>query len=138
MGEKVIRFKMGTKGKTWKLSEENKLKMSKIIKEKYAEGTEMGFKKGNTIWRGREHTEESKEKISKKLNKGGYTNWQGYKIIQDKRKDTREHRKIWEEHNGPIPKGYVIHHIDEDKLNNNIDNLAIMSRSEHAKHHHGK
>jgi len=31
----------------------------------------------------------------------------------------------------------VVHHIDGDKLNNNIENLEIMTMSEHTKHHHG-
>ena len=29
----------------------------------------------------------------------------------------------------------VVHHIDENKLNNKSNNLEIMSRSEHGKHH---
>ena len=31
-----------------------------------------------------------------------------------------------------IPEGYVVHHIDEDKLNNSIDNLEMMTRSDHS------
>lgn len=45
------------------------------------------------------------------------------------------HRKVWECYNGPIPEGYDIHHKDGDKSNNNIDNLELLSHSEHAKHH---
>ena len=29
----------------------------------------------------------------------------------------------------------VVHHKDENKLNNNIENLQLMTRSDHAKHH---
>lgn len=31
--------------------------------------------------------------------------------------------------------GCVVHHIDENKYNNNASNLKIESRSEHARHH---
>lgn len=44
-------------------------------------------------------------------------------------------RKIWEEHYGEIPKGYVIHHIDGDTKNDRIENLRCMSKSEHKKLH---
>lgn len=45
------------------------------------------------------------------------------------------HRAIWEYHNGPIPKGMHIHHIDHNPLNNAIENLECLSRSEHVKKH---
>jgi hypothetical protein len=38
-----------------------------------------------------------------------------------------EHRIVWEQHNGPIPKGMHIHHIDGVKTNNNIDNLSLVT-----------
>lgn len=47
----------------------------------------------------------------------------------------RIHRAVWEYYNGPIPGGYAIHHIDEDKSNNSIENLRLISRSEHATLH---
>lgn len=34
-----------------------------------------------------------------------------------------------------LPKGYVVHHIDFDKMNNDISNLALMTISAHAKLH---
>lgn len=47
------------------------------------------------------------------------------------------HKLVWIDHNGPIPDGdYVVHHIDENPLNNDINNLELMSRSEHTIHHH--
>lgn len=34
-----------------------------------------------------------------------------------------------------IPEGYVVHHIDEDKTNNNPDNLGLMSIAAHVQFH---
>ena len=34
-----------------------------------------------------------------------------------------------------IPQGMVVHHIDFDKTNNNIDNLALMTNCAHSKLH---
>ncbi len=45
------------------------------------------------------------------------------------------HRLVWEQHHGKIPKGYIIHHKDENKLNWNIDNLEMISRKEHIRKH---
>lgn len=38
---------------------------------------------------------------------------------------------IWLKHNKDIPKGYVLHHIDGDELNDSIENLILMTRREH-------
>ena len=46
-----------------------------------------------------------------------------------------KHRLIWEEHNGKIPKGFVVHHIDENKLNNDINNLELKSLKKHSSEH---
>ena len=45
------------------------------------------------------------------------------------------HRYIWEKYNGEIPDGYIIHHKDHNKNNNNIDNLELMLEFEHRKEH---
>lgn len=47
----------------------------------------------------------------------------------------RAHRFVWERHKGPIPDGMHIHHIDGDKSNNEIDNLELMSPSDHLSMH---
>jgi hypothetical protein len=41
-----------------------------------------------------------------------------------------KHVWVWEQENGPVPKGYVIAFIDSDKTNCNIDNLMMRSQAE--------
>ncbi len=55
----------------------------------------------------------------------------------DEKRFVMEHRYIWEKHFGEIPKGMQIHHIDENKLNNNISNLKLVSSLEHKRIHSG-
>ena len=45
------------------------------------------------------------------------------------------HRACWEAYYGSIPSGFSIHHIDGDRLNNEIDNLACMPSGEHVALH---
>lgn len=34
-----------------------------------------------------------------------------------------------------IPKGFVVHHLDEDKTNNDLNNLSLMTNGAHARLH---
>jgi|GEM_PF-758225 len=46
------------------------------------------------------------------------------------------HRAVWIYYNGCIPEGdYHIHHIDRNKTNNNLENLMLLTNSEHKKLH---
>ena len=40
------------------------------------------------------------------------------------------HRKVWEEHNGPIPPGHKIIFLDGNKDNCDISNLAMVDNAE--------
>jgi len=64
---------------------------------------------------------------------GYYVSWKG----NWKDKEERLHRYIYKKHYNNIPKGYIIHHIDFNKDNNNISNLQSMTSSDH-KSLHGK
>ncbi len=45
------------------------------------------------------------------------------------------HREVYEFHNGTIPKGMHIHHVDFDKTNNKIENLIMLTPKDHLKIH---
>ena len=53
--------------------------------------------------------------------------------VADPNKWRLKHHMIWEEHNGPIPKGYNIQFKDRNPLNVAIDNLYIISRADQLK-----
>ncbi len=67
----------------------------------------------------------------RKDKKSGY--YLSSKAIGNKRK--RLHVYVWECERGEIPEGHSVHHIDENKANNSIDNLALMTSSDHSRHH---
>lgn len=45
------------------------------------------------------------------------------------------HRDVWEAAFGPIPEGLHVHHINENKLDNRIANLSLVSNAGHGKIH---
>ena len=60
----------------------------------------------------------------------------GYRVVKVSMKGSEwerwkfVHRKVWEEHYGKIPEGYVIIFRDGNKLNCDISNLLMVKRSE--------
>lgn len=42
---------------------------------------------------------------------------------------------VWMQNNGLIPKGYIIHHINRNTLDDVIDNLALVTRKAHFEIH---
>ena len=89
--------------------------------EKIKEGNkESQFKKGQGPW-----------------NKGNGNGWldksTGYKY---KSRHKKEHRYIMEQHLGrELSQEDLVHHINFDKTDNELENLQIMSRKEHNKLH---
>lgn len=47
----------------------------------------------------------------------------------------RLHRDVWKHHNGPIPAGMHVHHIDGNTANNDISNLACVTSKQHWDEH---
>lgn len=58
---------------------------------------------------------------------------EGYYAISIKGKLYKAHRLVWELHNGTIPEGMVIDHIDRNKANNTIENLRCVYRAENRR-----
>jgi DNA-binding NtrC family response regulator len=55
----------------------------------------------------------------------------GYIRIQTPTGWKYEHHYIWEQHNGPVPNGFVIHHKNGNKTDNRIENLEILPKRKH-------
>ena len=52
--------------------------------------------------------------------------------VNGKRKNFRSHRFIYECFNGLIPAGFVVDHINRDKLDNRVENLRVITQQENC------
>lgn len=48
-----------------------------------------------------------------------------------------QHVLVWEAAHGPVPPGHSLHHINEDKTDNRIENLALVDKLTHKRLHGG-
>ena len=134
---------------------------NKKCKGKYMEGNYKGFyslkrnKKISKALKGKKFTKEHKEKISEKSKERlkdptKNNNWRGGLSFELYGKDFNIHLKnkirirdnytcqICKINQNKLNYKLHVHHIDSDKLNNNLSNLISLCRSCHIKTHHEK
>lgn len=74
-----------------------------------------------------------KDPHSTKLKPGdeaGSRHHRGYWYVRRYEKNTARHRIVWEIHNGPIPVGFEIDHINHIPGDDRIENLRMVTRKE--------
>lgn len=48
-----------------------------------------------------------------------------------------QHVVMWERANGPVPAGWQVHHVNGDKQDNRLENLRLVTATEHKRVHGG-
>lgn len=66
----------------------------------------------------------------------GYVRTEYWSDELKKRVHEFEHRRVWREAGRAVPDGFVLHHVNENKSDNRLENLELMQRGEHGRHHH--
>lgn len=99
--------------------EKGSIPWNKGIKGLQIGGKETQFKKGNI-------PKKYRPVGSERINADGYIEIK----IADPNKWRAKHIVIWEEKNGPLPKGHAILFGDADKSNIDINNLILVTRAE--------
>lgn len=94
---------------------------------------------GYLVWRGRPESDfvhfanyvQWNAKCARR--KAGRMRGDGYSYVTYSGEKFVEHRLIWIMHNGDIPIGLEIDHIDGNRLNNSLSNLRLVTRMENQK-----
>lgn len=97
--------------------------MKNTLGDLYAKAAPTMFKKGNVPINHMEvgeYTHTSDGYLVQKVQETG-TQWERFEMV---------HRRIWEEHNGPIPEGKKVSFLDGNKDNCNIENLVLLDDAE--------
>lgn len=102
-------------------------KGQKMTAEQYEKCKATMFKKGDI-------PHNHKSVGSERINKDGYLLIK----IAEPNKYVLKHRYIWEQANGPIPKGHVLIFLDGNKQNFDLNNLACITLAENAVLNHLK
>lgn len=97
-----------------------------------------GKKMPEEVYKKAEHTMFKKGNIpANHMKVGEYTHTtDGYLIRKVQESGTQRerfefaHRRVWEDHNGPIPEGKMVSFLDGDKDNCSIENLVLLDNEE--------
>lgn len=87
----------------------------------------LSYRDGKLFW---------KVKPSIRTNAGdraGYSHKDGYRRMSLRGKPALEHRVIWELHNGPIPEGMQVDHINHIRDDNRIENLRLVTGKDNSR-----
>ena len=90
------------------------------------------YQEDGTLWWCEEAYHNCRHKLAGSLSGTGY--W----YIEHRNKQHRRSRLVWEMHHGPIPVDKVVDHINGMRTDDRIENLQLMTRSEHMKTHKPK
>jgi hypothetical protein len=90
--------------------------------------------KGTLPWNtGKKHSVETRAKIGAAMK--GRTPWNVGRNNGNRRGWKPRSHVVWEDANGPIPQGYLIHHDNEIRSDNRLENLRCITRAEHNRIH---
>jgi len=59
------------------------------------------------------------------------------KLVVYRRRKIRVHKLVWIAAHGKIPKGYLVHHKNRNRLHNGLLNLQLVTIEEHHNLHNG-
>jgi len=71
------------------------------------------------------------------LSRAGYQMISVWEEVTSKRKPVYYHRWLYEQLVGSIPAGMDLHHINGDRQDNRLCNLALVAHGDHLRGHHG-
>ena len=81
---------------------------------------------GNVFWK-KKSSKYSKVKVGDRVNGNNIGDYLEVKFMY---KSYPLHRVIWEMHNGPIPEGMQIDHINHIRTDNRLENLRLVTAPE--------
>jgi len=117
------------------LSEEYKMIKGSYASEETRRKMSESRKGAGSYLYGKHFPEEAKQKMRETCNRRNNI-LKLYKTFTDDRKTTRMHRHVFECAIGRKLKPFeIVHHKDKNKLNNDINNLQLMSKKEHNNIH---